>query len=172
MAPQERREVIQLLEDSREEFNRALRDLANAQASTVPGENRWSVLQCVEHVALVEQRFLGWLKAAKPSDTSRIDKEREAGLLGRLLDRSNRVVAPDAVAPTGSFPSLADAIDRFNEVRTETVRFAESHFADLCRLSFEHPRFGVMNGFEALNVIAGHCRRHADQIREIRASLA
>ena len=44
--------------------------------------------------------------------------------------------------------------------------------SDLYSVSIEHARFGVMNGVELLHTIAGHARRHAEQIREVRANLA
>ena len=55
--------------------------LTEAQATIRPDPERWSVLDCVEHVTLVEERFLGWLEKAKKLDAPRIDKEKEAGLI-------------------------------------------------------------------------------------------
>ncbi len=65
--------------------------LNEAQAKARPDPERWSVLDCVEHVTSVEERFLGWLEAAKKLDTPRVDKEKEAGLMARIPDRSVRV---------------------------------------------------------------------------------
>ena len=91
--------------------------------------------------------------------------------MGRIPDRSVRVKAPDAVLPAGRFKTLADALDRFNAERTRSVQFAENRCDDLYCLAAAHPRFGPMNGVEFLIIIAGHARRHAEQIRETRAAL-
>jgi hypothetical protein len=171
MAPKERTEIVETLERSRQEFLAAVEGLTERQAAARPDPERWSVLDCVEHVTAVEERFLGWLEAAEKLDVPRVDKEKEWGLMGRIPDRSVRVKAPDAVLPAGRFKTLADALDRFNAERTRSVQFAENRCDDLYCLAAAHPRFGPMNGVEFLIIIAGHARRHAEQIRETRAAL-
>src|ERR1700683_2307530 len=171
MAPEERTEIVQVLEDSRKVFNDAAGGLSEAQAGTSPAEGRWSVLQCVEHVTTVEERFLGFLKAAPKTDTPRVDKEKEAGLLVRIPDRTTRINAPEAVLPTGRFTTLAEALEQFHTGSTRSIQFAQDRSGDLYYLASEHARLGPMNGAEFLILIAAHARRHAAQIREVRAAL-
>jgi hypothetical protein len=171
MAPKERTEIVDNLERSRQEFMDAVAGLTETQAKARPDPERWSVLDCVEHVATVEERFLGWLEAAEKLDAPRVDKEKEWGLMARVPDRSVRVKAPDAVAPAGRFQTLAEALDRFNAGRARSIRFAEDRCDDLYCLAAAHPRFGPVNGVELLIITAGHSRRHAEQIRETRAAL-
>ena len=171
MAPKERSEIVENLERSRQEFLAALAGITESQANIRPDAARWSVLDCVEHVTTVEERFQGWLNAAKKLDAPRIDKEKEAGLLARVPDRSTRVQAPEAVLPSGRFTTLEQAIEQFNAGRARSIQFAEDRCDDLYCLASEHPRFGPVNGVELLIIIAGHSRRHAEQIRETRAAL-
>jgi uncharacterized damage-inducible protein DinB len=172
MAPAERTEIVENLERSRQEFMAAVAGLTEAQARARPDPERWSVLDCVEHVTTVEQRFLGWLEAAKKLDEPRVDKEKEAGLMARIPDRSTRAKSPEAALPTGRFATLQQALEQFNRGRTRSVEFAQDRCDDLYCLASEHPRFGPMNGVEFLIIIAGHSRRHAAQILETRAGLA
>jgi hypothetical protein len=171
MAPKEQTEIVDNLERSRQEFMDAVAGLSETQAKARPDPERWSVLDCVEHVATVEERFLGWLEAAEKLDAPRVDKEKERGLMARVPDRSVRVKAPEAVVPAGRFQTVAEALDRFNAGRTRSIRFAEDRCDDLYCLSAAHPRFGPVNGVELLIISAGHSRRHAEQIRETRAAL-
>ncbi len=171
MAPETRSGIAEILESSRQEFNSAAA-VAESQANVRPQPDRWSVLECVEHVALVEERFLGRLEQAQPQETPRIDKQKEADLLARVASRANRAEAPEPVRPSGRFSSLAQALEQFNAARARTMRFAEHRAADLYLLSADHPRFGTLNGVEWMILMAGHARRHADQIREARAALA
>ena len=171
MAPEERTEIVQNLERSREEFLAAVAGLSEAQARVHPGPERWSVLDCVEHVAVVEERFLGWLEKAEKLDTPRIDKEKEAGLMARIPDRSARAQSPEAALPNGRFTTLAQAIEQFNAGRANSIQFAQDRCDDLYSLASAHPRFGPMNGMEFLIIIAGHSRRHAAQIHEVRAQI-
>jgi uncharacterized damage-inducible protein DinB len=171
MAPREKPEIVQNLERSRQEFIAAVAGLNETQAKVRPDPARWSVLDCVEHVTRVEERFLGWLEAANKLDAPRVDKEKEAGLMARIPDRSVRAQSPEAVLPTGRFLTLEQALEQFNIGRTRSIQFAEDRSDDLYCLASEHPRFGPMNGVEFLIIIAGHSRRHAEQIRETRAAL-
>jgi len=171
MAPEQRTEIVQHLERGREDFLAAVAGIPESQVTIRPDPARWSVLDCVEHVVTVEQRFLGWLESAKKMDTPRIDKEKEAGLLTRVADRSTRAQSPEAALPNGRFATLAQALEQFNVERTRSVQFAENRCDDLYYLAAEHPRFGPMNGAEFMMIITAHARRHAAQIQEVRAAL-
>ena len=172
MAPEVRRDIVEILENSRQELNAAAGGVAEGHARTHPQEGRWSILDCVEHVTAVEERFLSRLEEAHQLDSPHIDRQKEAELLVRVASRTNRGQAPEYSHPVGRFASLAQALEQFNATRSKTVQFAESRAAELYSLSAEHPRFGVLNGTEWLMLIAAHGRRHADQIREVRAAVA
>jgi uncharacterized damage-inducible protein DinB len=172
MAPKERTEIVETLERSRQEFIAAVAGVDEAQAKVRPDAARWSVLDCVEHVTMVEERFLGWLKVAQKLDTPRVDKEKEANLLVRVADRSARAQSPEAVVPAGRFRTLEQALEQFNANRTRSIEFAQERSDELYSLAAEHPRFGPMNGVEFLIIVAAHGRRHAAQIQEVRGALS
>ena len=171
MSPQERTEIVQILESSREVFNSACAGVAEEHAKSQPAPDRWSVLDCVEHVTFVEQRVLGRMEQTAPGNAPAVDKQKEAHLAARLPDRTERVMAPEAIRPAGRYASLAEALEQFNAARTRTIEFAQARGEDVYALALEHPRFGKLNGMEFLVLIAGHARRHAEQIREARAAL-
>jgi len=164
-------ELVQHLERSREEFIAAVDGLNETQAKLRPDSERWSVLECVEHVTGVEERFVGRIQNAQKLDAPRVDKEREGGIMARVTDRSVRIQSPEAAWPTGRFTTLAHALEQFNAGRSRTIQFAQDRGGELYSLIAEHPRLGPLNGVEVLILIAGHARRHAEQIRETRAAL-
>ena len=172
MTIEERSEIIRVLENSREEVNAAVRGLQEALASAKPDPARWSVLECLEHIATVEERFLGRLENAQLQDEARVDRAREADLAARVTNRSVRAQAPEPAVPKGRFASVEQALEHFNAARARTLQFVHDRGADLYRLAAEHPRFGSVNGKEVLLIIAGHAQRHAEQIREITAAAA
>jgi uncharacterized damage-inducible protein DinB len=171
MTPETRTDTVQVLEDSRKDFESASGGISEAQASQRPEPGRWSVLECVEHVAVVEERFLGRLREAGRLAEARIDKQKESELLARVIDRTTRAHAPEAVLPSNRFHSLAQALEEFRAARARTIHFAQESGQELYTLVVEHARFGTMNGAEFMRVIAGHAQRHAAQIREVRAAL-
>ena len=171
MSPAERTAIIDLLEKSRQDFHAAAGSLPDTLASQRPEEKRWSVLECVEHVATVEEVFLGRIANAAAGDAPPMDKEKEAALTSKVRDRSTRREAPEAIHPKGRYSSLAQALAEFDRARARTVQFAEQNAATLYAVTAAHPVFGTLNGVEALTIIAAHSGRHADQIREVRAAI-
>jgi|HubBroStandDraft_1064217.scaffolds.fasta_scaffold57041_1 hypothetical protein len=161
--------IVNVLEASREELTAAVRGISEEQAHARPEAGRWSVLECVEHVAFVEARLLGRLEASERLDAASANPEKEAKLVRMVTDRTVRAQAPEPAVPTGRFTSMAQALDHFNAARTRTIQFVEKRGDDLYCLAAEHQRFGSLNGTELILIIAGHARRHAEQIREIAA---
>jgi hypothetical protein len=166
MAPQEMMDVAGHLESTKAELILVIRGLTEDQARTRPAPDRWSVLECLEHVNFVERRFLGMVKASEAGVTAERDSAKEAALTERVVDRSNRRTAPEAVLPTGKYESLSDALEDFKAVRNETLQFASEQGVNLLSRSANHPALGPLNGVEALLLIAGHGKRHTEQMRE------
>jgi len=171
MAPQVESEIVRLLVSSRDELIAAASGVSESQANVRPEAGRWSVLDCIEHVMTVEERFRGFLERSRQPDAPPVNKQKEAEFANRVKDRTTRVEAPEAVRPTSRFTSLEQAIEQFKAARAQTIQFAEGHGAGLYGLAAEHPRFGLMNGTELLTIVASHGRRHAEQIHEIAAAL-
>ncbi len=171
MSPQSAANVTELLEQSRQEFTEAVAGVSDAQAAVKPDAARWSVLECVEHVVLAEERFLKFLDEAARLDAPQVSQQKQAELSSRIRDRSQRAQAPPPVQPTGRYATLAQAMEAFQAVRTRSVHFAQERAGDLDVLNAPHPRFGPVSGREWILIIDGHARRHAAQIREIRAAL-
>ena len=163
--------VIAALEEGRADLFAAVDGLSDAQAVMRPAGNRWSALEIVEHLVIVEARFQGWINAGKELDAPLPDRDKEASLTNRVTDRTMKADAPEAVRPAGRFTTLAEGQDAFRKARDESVRMAQERGAELYSVGAEHPRFGPLNGIEVLYLLAGHGRRHATQIRENRVAL-
>jgi len=172
MSPAEKIAIVSVLEASRDDFQAATAGVSESLAKTRPGENRWSVLECVEHVTTVEEIFLARLASGETTgEAPPEDVAKEAALQLRLADRSTRRQAPEAILPKGRFTSLAEGLDAFDAVRARSLQFARDHAADLYALVSSHAVLGLLNGVEAMTIIAGHSGRHAAQIREVLGTL-
>jgi uncharacterized damage-inducible protein DinB len=169
MSPQEMKSVAGHLESARAELLVVVSGLTEEQACTRPAPDRWSVLECLEHVSFVERRFLGFVKASEAGTPAERDAAKEAAIEERVLDRINRRTAPEAVRPAGKYGSLSEALQDFNAARDETLRFASEQGMNLLSRSASHPVFGPLNGVEALLLIANHGRRHTAQMQEAAA---
>ncbi len=171
MSPEPRSEIVQDLENSREDLHSAVAGLPEAHSKVTPEPGRWSVLECLEHIVNAEDRWLNRLKEAETTGAPPIDKEKEARLRVRINDRSFRAQAPEPVRPVGRFATLSQALEAFNATRTRTMQFAQEQGERLYSINTQHPAFGPMNGTELLVIAANHCRRHSAQIREVRAAI-
>jgi uncharacterized damage-inducible protein DinB len=162
--------IVSILEGSRDALREAVADIPEDGAARSPGAGRWSVLEVVEHLAIAERGMLSAFERARASETSLENKEREAEIMARLSDREARREAPERARPAGRFATLAQAFDQFLAARAQTIELARTRETDLYRLTVMHPFFGEVNGHEMLLIMAGHARRHAEQIREIQTA--
>jgi uncharacterized damage-inducible protein DinB len=167
----DREQILKLLAESRDALLAAAAGLSDEQAKIRPAPDRWSVLDCVEHVAFVEHGLFTLLTAnlvpAEPSG----DRSREALFLREATNRARKFTAPERAHPTGKFLTLAAALEKFCQARARSTEFVEHCELDLRAHSAPHPVLGSVTGQEFLIVLALHPARHAAQIREVRQTL-
>ena len=161
---------IAMLEAGRRDFLEATHGISPEQASAKTVPDGWSVLECVEHVAFVEERYLSWILKGRVIEPQR-DAEKEMRLFSTIRSRLTKVDATEVLRPRGRFKTLAEALAEFEAVRERSIQLAQERGEALYSVGIKHPYFGRLNGAELLQLIDGHARRHADQIREIGESL-
>lgn len=163
--------ILKLLTESREAFLASAAGLTDEQAKLCPAPDQWSVLNCVEHVAITEH-FMFTIIATKltPAPPSG-DRGREELFLREVANRSRKVSAPERAHPTGRFPTLAAALEQFSQRRARSIDYVEHCDRDLRAHTGPHPLFGPITGQEYLIILALHPARHAAQIREVRSTL-
>lgn len=157
--------LIDILERGRQDFLDSTHNVSPEQARAKPTPGCWSVLECIEHVVAVEDRYLSWLSSGTEVAPQR-DFEKEMRLFTTIRSRLTKVEAPDAVHPRGRSGTLPAALAEFQAVRDRSVRMVEERGDGLYSIGVQHPYFGKVNGAEMIQLIDGHARRHADQIRE------
>ena len=172
MPEQEKQELLRALKEGQDALRASLAGVDDALARRKPASGGWSILECVEHVAVAERFLLSRLTGASRSEQPPENRARETWLAARAADRSRPIESPEAGRPAGRFESLSEALRDFDRARAETVRFVEK-FADQMRFRLtDHPLIpGPVNCMEILLLVTAHPARHAKQIAEIRASL-
>ena len=141
-----------------------------------PAPDRWSVAEILEHLMIVEQRaatIVRELAASAPASgagTGRNDSIRFDRSV--LRDRSQRVMAPAMIQPTGTMDAAAAwvALEQSRIVLLAEIRAAEGR--DLAAVTRPHPRLGPLTGYEWIAARGGHEERHTAQIAEIAETLA
>src|SRR5215472_18229621 len=171
MHPHEKEKLLADLDSGQKVLMDVLRDVTEDEAARSPAPGRWSVLECVEHLAVSEDYLFGQMMASHLSETPMINEKREAMIGAVGLDRNRKMQSPDVGMPSGRFPTLAAALNHFQTTRERTVQFVNASDEDLRRRITSHPILGTVNCYEMLLMIAVHPFRHAKQIEEIKASL-
>ena len=146
MSPAEQSEIVDMLEKSREDFRAAVAGLSESLAATRPEAERWSVLECVEHVATVEDIFLKRLASGEHKETTPEDRAKEAAIAHRIVDRSSRRQAPETVLPKGRFTSLPEGLEPFEGARSRSLQSARPRTADQSTPASMPPASQAQNG--------------------------
>jgi hypothetical protein len=168
MTPQNSIDLIDALEASHRHFETATQGLSDSEALRKPAPEGWSVIDCIEHLCIVESLAVKRLQSAEAAPEASVDAGKEKMLAAAVENRGTKIQAPPPAMPTGRLTTLAAALAEFAATRERTIEFVKG-CPDLTVLRVNHPVFGQLTGREAALLIAGHCRRHAAQIAEIRA---
>jgi hypothetical protein len=162
------KELIGHLEESRAVWLESLAGIEEEEARWREAEDRWSVLDCAEHVANVEHRILRTLQNAPAMAAAPADAQRESWIYEVTRSRETAVAAPGLVLPAGRYATLAEAADAFAGKRDRAIEFLRAYPGDLRAIGATHPLLGPCNGYEYALIMAAHPIRHAAQILEMR----
>jgi len=173
MTTDEREVLLKNLAESRERLLRMAQSLSREQLHYRPAPGRWTVAECLEHIATVEGRVLGLIQLTlqtgpDSSKRSAMDGKDDA-LIADVAGRVTRFQAPDMLVPTGRWPD-EQLLKEFEGARKQTRDFAASTPADLRRHFYKHPALGELDLYQWLLLIAAHCDRHRAQSEEVMAS--
>jgi len=145
--------------------------VSEEQARMHAAADRWSVLECVEHVILAENRMFDLLAKESEPSPAISDGSREERVRFRSVDREFKFQAPQFSKPAGRFTSLAAAVDEFRRCRARTATYLTQCNDELRARTAMHPVIGPVSCQELLIILSLHPARHAKQIREVRQSL-
>src|SRR5215472_17310832 len=111
MNPHEKQKLLSDLEQGRKGLLDALQDVSEDLAARAPAPGRWSVLECVEHVAVSEEYLFAQILAAHFVPEPLVNSRREAMIVAVGLDRNQKIQSPDVGKPAGKFSALAQAVE-------------------------------------------------------------
>jgi hypothetical protein len=167
-------DVLEYLDAQRSNLRAAVDQVPPDRREQRPGGERWSVAEILEHLATVESRVTKLV-------ATQVAAARELGLgaetetspivptvdTAKLLDRSQTILASDAVLPTeGLDVSAAWArLEEFRKALREEVLAADG--LALGEIQVSHRVLGPVNLYQMIVVIGAHEARHVEQIREI-----
>ena len=167
----DREQILRLIVESDAALVAAASGVSDEGARKRPEPERWSVLECVEHVILVEDGVFASISVHSTPGAPPVEPRREGQILRGMTNRERKFPAPDHAEPTGRYSSLAEALQEFRKRRARTVAYVEQYQDDPRNRTALHPVLGPVNCQEMFLVLALHPARHALQIKEARKSL-
>ncbi len=172
ISSQERRFLIDHLKDSKTYLLKALNGLSEEQMNFKASPEKWSIKECVQHIALAEggiwQMADGALKAtANPEKRSEI-KVTDQDLIKWVSSRDHKVRAPETMKPVQSaWETTDEALAAFKDKRAALIKYAKTTTDDM-RNHVAQSLVGYVDAYQVVLWLSTHTRRHADQILEIK----
>jgi DinB superfamily len=155
------------LSETRDALVDLVTGLSVSQWSFKPADDRWSIAENVEHLALIEGRvhaIIGNLSHCPEADGKQI--EADEVVMSDIPKRTTRIKAPEFVCPEGRWTGV-EALQCFLAGREQTMRLLA---APLLRgRVLPHPLFGPWDGYQWLLATGSHTQRHTEQIHELKA---
>lgn len=168
----ERKYAITLMKETYKEAVKATKDLSEAQLNFKAASDKWSVKDCIYHIAAVEKMlwgmFEGAMKApANPEKRSEI-KLSDEEVVNMVEDRSRKVQAPEPAQPRNTgYSSIDEALADFKKTRGEHIKYMKTSTEDMRNHVVQTP-VGWLDCYQVYLFIAAHCNRHTQQMNEVK----
>ena len=170
---QEREYAVKLLNETSAGVFEAVKNLSVSQLAFKPSAGKWSVEECVKHIAAAEYNLWAMVeeslkKPANPAQRAGI-KFTDQELVKAVEDRSHKSETFTALQPANTpYKTMADALDSFKENRERLIGFVKSTQLDLRNHVSVLP-IGTYDAYQFILLISAHSNRHTQQIEEVKA---
>jgi hypothetical protein len=173
MTSAERDRAVAYLKETKAAVLDSTSGLSDSQWRHRPSAEEWSIVDCVEHLAIVEGfllRTLQGLAAAPPApeDQLALVAGKEEMIVKAVPLRGTKIKGPPRSMPKGGEPD--EMLARFIEVRERLIVYADTTLDPLRTRLFPHIVFGPPDGFQWLILLAAHSERHRRQLEEVKTS--
>jgi hypothetical protein len=161
----ERQQLLDHLKNSQRVFAAAIQGLSQAQAKFKPAPDRWSILECAEHLTQAEQLLFTDVTAALSSPAGKKSHASDEEVLDVWGTRKQKAQSSGDYDPMGRWADLAAVQQEFDARRAKTIEFVTKTQDDLRgRLCC-----GGMDLYQQLLGISAHTLRHVEQMNEVKA---
>lgn len=176
ISKQERKTAISLMKDTKADAVKSVKGLSEAQLNFKAAPDKWSVKECMYHIAISEKNLWDMMEAtmkvpANPEKRSEI-KTTDEQLIKMMEDRSFKVKTVAAFEPVNTpYKSLDEAVEAFKSRRAEHIKYMKSTTEDMRNHVIQMP-FGWLDCYQLCLMVGSHSNRHTQQINEVKADPA
>jgi len=173
LTDKERKDAIDQLAKTEQGVFNSLKGLSDAQLNFKPAPDRWSISECVKHIAMTEMFLWKMTDSAlkQPADASKRSaiKVTDDQVLQMIESRAQKVKTFTPLEPQNTpFKSCPDALSSFYDSRKMLTDFMATTSDDMRDHVVTLP-FGAFDSYQMVLFIAAHSNRHTQQIDEVKA---
>lgn len=170
---EERKKAADFLKEVRQGVLDATKGLSEAQLKFKPAADKWSVEDCVKHIAQSQQMLwdgvaAGLKNPATPEKRADV-KWSDADVIKNIESRANKVKTSPPMEPLNTpFKSLSEAWDAYNKSTDKLIEFVNATNDDL-RNHVNPMGFASFDSYQMILFIGAHAQRHTQQMNEVKA---
>ncbi len=174
LTKKEKKYAVDYLTDTKNALVSAVAGLSEAQFNYKPGPDRWSIKQCLQHIAAAEEGLWkvceGTLQAPANPDKRAEIKVTDQQLIQSITDRSKKMQAPEQMRPENSpYHTQQEALNAFVMNRDKLIDFMKHTKDDMRNHVWSSPMAGMLDAYQVVLLTAAHSNRHTQQINEVKA---
>ena len=174
LTPQEREKAIKLLEQTETGVFDAVKGLSEAQLNYKAAPDKWSVADCVKHIAAAEKELWAMAQptlAQAPNPEKRAEiKFGDDDLIKAVEDRTHKSKTFAALEPANSpYKTVEEALAAFKANRQKLIALVKNTDIDLRNHIVVLP-VGTFDSYQFILLIGAHSNRHTQQIDEVKAN--
>jgi hypothetical protein len=171
LTKKERRFAKDHLKETRRDLIKTVDGLTPTQLSFKADPSRWSVEDCVKHIAMAEMGIWKTVQdglSQPPNPEKRADiKMTDEQLVKAIQDRSSKFQAPEPLQPQNTpFKSVTEALTSFKENRGKVIAYIDDTQEDMRNHVINFP-VGMMDAYQLILLMSAHSNRHTQQIKEV-----
>ena len=172
LSKKERKFAAEHMKSTKTELQDAIKGLSAAQLTYKASADKWSVQECVYHIAASEKTLWAMLEAsmkAGPTPEKKKDlKFTDEQVIKMLEDRTNKKKTSSTLDPQNTpYKSLDEAMNDFKTSRAAHIKYIKATSEDL-RNHFVQMPFGMIDCYQLCLMISSHSNRHVQQLNEVK----
>lgn len=173
LSKKERKFAADHMKSSKNELQNAIKNLTEAQLDFKPANDKWSVKECVYHIAVSEKNLWAMLEKSM-KEPAAPEKKKDVKLtdeqvIQMIESRENKVKTSSPFEPQNTgYKSFEEAVNDFRTNRTAHIKYIKATSEDL-RNHFVQMSFGLLDCYQLCLMISSHTDRHRLQLNEVKA---
>lgn len=173
LSKKERKFAADHMKITKSDLQETIKGLNKAQLNYKPTSDKWSVQECIYHIAIAEKNLWAMLeKSMKEAATPEKKKDlkvTDEQVVKMIEDRTNKVKTFPSFEPKNTpYKSLDDALNDFKATRAAHIKYMKATSEDL-RNHFVQMPFGILDCYQLCLMISAHTNRHTQQINEVKS---